>query len=855
MNIENFLEKLEIACAPDNDQNKTTDDTSISYAAIQEICKDKESIFIIIHILENDQNFSAKIIFLTKSILNQLINKIDISIYDNMLLDQFSEAFFHFINKYKDSASIFSQGIIAFAKSPVYESKFVILVEKIAFEVLDTPDKELNDYNFAASTLSSLISYYSKKISDKKIIMDFCDKLKSATLPYFDPEFPEYKIPATIISIYTCLEVYIFEAFEDLSILQTFLNVLSNVENFQITDSFFPFFDKLLNFFIEFIMHCKGNADNRELRCKIIEELSDYLLQILPKFCFFLINLLDKEPNTRFLAGRSFTIMKFFFDKFEKSESYDSEFDGVLKSIISFAQLSDDDFSDFDDNIFNYYNTAFEIEENSRSNARSNSVLLLRLMCQNKDQKYINRTIEVLVQLDLKEENYFLISNIVDLIKDEPTKEIVHQYIISVFDSYQDLSKPIHFSFVNLAANSIPFLTNDESEKMLQLADMYIDELNIEDMKPSQCFIFTIASKIIENFVKKYKDLPPELIIKFMELSGCSFSLSTTKLVDSIFDINPELFETYQNSVIEQSISIIRDIILESNVIFLEQRQYDSISTNIESLIYQTEHPSPNFPGQIIVSCIDDCSVKDTFTSFFSDFSILLSNIIKSKLNGYENAIELAVKLFDKGELMNYHTDIVIPILNFILYDMDSELYLKLLQITLKNIDTHLKTYPPITDDDELPDLIACTTLASRIIQSLNSSLLTSVYDSIIQIITDIRNERNDLASNFIIFEILASLTLINNGAGMNNEIDFWISLCSSGIIQTDYYRLLHFFALKFISETFPDRSADILPVIEILSQNNKDSIGNEAELFMKKYYYLYSFAQYKAPFQKCLSE
>lgn len=847
MKIEEFLTKLEIASAPDCDQCVTEENTSLSYSVIKDIVKDKESIFNIITILENSQNYSEKVIFLTQSILPQVISKMELSFYTVEMLEQFSDFFYSCIDKFKDNASIFPPCIIAFAKAPNFNPKYIEEIEQLALEILSTPNKEIHEYEFAISTLKSLVSFYNiiDDVSYKNI---FFDKVKSVTFPFLDPEFTNYNIPTKILSIYSEFEIYLFDIFtQDFSVLEALLNVLYNVEKLEINELVFNYLRRILKFFNQLFMHCDSNSDHTEQRRIVINEFTQQFLSVLPKVCSFLVYYIEYDPIIRFVAGQIFSLLNRFFNVFRFLESYTSDFDSIFLSIITFSQLSEDDISDFLNNIYNYYNTAFVIEQNSNSNARSNSVILLRSIFEN-DQSRINQIMEALLTMEEKEEIFFLLANVVDLVEDGQVLEAVHNYVISHFDSFQKFPNHTQFSFIFLAAKSIFLFTEEESTKMLPIAMSYLEESKSEEITPINRFYFTMASEIIQNLVVKYNQLPSEMITEFMELSNLSYSTNTANLIKSIFKINPELFESYQNSIIQHSLSVIQDIIL-TNELFLSYKEREFVEMNMETLIYQSKHPNPNFPGNEIFTFFNENFENGHLMDFIPYIVTLMTKIIKNKANNYEEIINLAVKFYDQADV-NYHNETARPILVFLLYDLDIEQSLMLLKISIKNANAHLSSFPNISDDDSIPDVIACTTLISRLAQLIGESLPEEAFESIMQLIADIREQRNDQVSDFIIYEIAASLTFCNRPFPLLDEIDNYIGLCSSGILNTDYYCHLHCLVLNSLMESFPDRSNDISKLIEILNSDRDSLVNNSAKIFMQKYDDLYSFYSYKAPFE-----
>lgn len=848
MKIEEFLAKLEIACAPDCDQCVTEENTSLSYSVIEEIVKDKESIFNIITILENSQDFSERVIFLTQSILPQVISKMELSSYEDEILEQFSDFFYSCIDKFRDNASIYPPCIIAFSKAPNFNPKYIEKLEELALEILSAPDKEIHEYEFAISTLRSLVSFYNN-IDDVSCKNSFFDKVKSVTFPFLNPEFTNYDIPAKILSIYCTFEIYLFDIFtQDFSVLEALLNILCNAEKLVINEFVFDYLRRILKFFNQLFMHCNSNGDYTEQRRSVMNEFTQPFLSVLPKFCTFLIKYIEYDSIIRFIAGLIFSLLNRFFNVFRYLESYDSDFGSVFLSIITFSQLSEDDISDFMNNIYNYYNTAFVIEQNSCSNARSNSVILLRSIFENDDPTRKNQIMEALLTMEEKEEIFFLLANVIDLVEESNILEAFHNYVISHFDTFQKFPKYTQFSFIFLAAKSIFLFTEEESMKMLPIAMSYLEESKSEEITPINRFYFTMASEIIQNFVVKYNELPPEMMTEFMELSSLSFSANTANLIKLILKINPELFESYQNSIIQHSLSVIQEIILKGEL-FLDDKEREFVEINMETLIYQSKHPNPNFPGSEISTFFNENFGNDHLMGFIPYIVTLMTKIIKNKANNYEEIITLAVRFYDQAEI-NYHNETVRPILIFLLYGLDLEQSLMLLNISIKNTNMHLTSYPNISDDDSIPDVIACTTLISRLIQLMGESLPEEAFESIMQLIADIREQRDDQVSDFIIYEMAASFIFSNRPFPLIDEIDNYIKLCSSGILNTDYYCHLHCLVLNSIMESFPDRSNDISKLIEILNSNRDSLITNTAILFMQKYDDLYSFFSYKAPFE-----
>lgn len=847
MNLDEYLQNLSISFA---EEDQTTDNNdSIGYLAKKKILDDKNTIFIIIDILENNQDYPNNVIFLTKTILSLLISKIELMAYTFEMLDQFSEAFLNFIIKFEESASIFSCGITTFARVPDYISNYIEPLEQFAFSKLATPGGKQYDYEFAISTLSNLVQLYHYK-SSEEIEMEFYNRIRTATFPFINTEFTDYWIPANVTSIYKTYDMFSFDIFfQDHSVLDAYLSILSHANELLITDSLYDYFFTILKFFSTLFIHCRDNSDNQSQRHEIMEEYVPKTLQILPEFLMYLIDFSENEPNTNFLAGICFSIMITNFKEFKKLESYDMFFDYLMQSFICFSRLNEDDLFDFKDNIFNYYNTAIVIEENSSSNARSNSVILLNRMCNNEDQKYINRAVEILLQVDQSEEVFFLLSNIIQLINDEEMIDTVHQYIRIIFNDIGNFPINSQISFILLASSSIFLLTDEESEQILEIASSYIDELQQEEITPISRFYFTISTEIASNFIDKYKELPEKLMESIIKLCNNSFSSDTPKLIDTIFEIYPQFYEEYQNHIVLGALEVIHDILTSDIPAFsLGQREDEFVVTNLESLIFQSQNPNPNFPTSEITTSLMDCAQYEFYQEYIPLITQLLSQIIEVKANDYEQAIELSVNFFTDSKLLNYNSEIVSPILLFV-YDLDFERNINLIEITLKNISSHINLYAVISDDDTLKDFIACSTLLSRLIQSLGL-IPQNVYDQIAQLINDIREVRNDIPMNFIIYEILASLTLKSHGSDMQNEIENWIYLCSLGIIKTNYYRKLHFLALSFIAESFPTYANYISPILNGLENDSINSDNKEAQEFFNKFDFLFSYANFEAPFQ-----
>lgn len=857
MKIEEFLVNLKIACSPER-QLETNNKESCAHLAMRMILEDKDTVFIIINILQNTENFTEDIIFLTLSIFRLLVKKINFDIYSFETLDQFSLAFLHFITKFIEHGSIFSQAIVSIAKIANFNYKFILPLEQLAFEELCKYDNRT--YEFAINTIIYLIQFYQYHVSDKNIQKDFYNRIQDSCIPTFSPDFENYHISSKVIAIYKTLDLYSFDLFyQDHKILDIFLFLLQNLENMHINDSTLKYIKNIMKFLTFLIDNCRNKLDNKEGRRNIYNEYILKILQILPQICFYLSKIsLQSNFTVNYLKGQSLFFIINNFASFRKMDLYDSYFDILLNIIGSFSQLCEDDIYDFDNNILNFYNTAFVIEKNCNSNARSNSVILLDLMCKDQNTKYINHAMEVFLQIQPKEEIFFLLSNITQYVSNDQVKEAVHQYISNLLNSFQSFPLYIQFTFIFFAARFIFVLSKEEAEKLLQVASLYIGEAKKDQETPVSCFFFTIASEIIYNFIQQYNCLPNEVIEPFIQIHSLSYSVNAVQAVDLIFEKYPKKFEIYQNYVIAESLKSIEEIISNETEFSLSINDSDVVETNFKSLINQASHPNLNFPTNQICDFCDRLSLLDDFQVFIPQISNLYLQIIQVKANDYGVAAQSAINLFSNSMFFYYDEDIVKPILSYISENLieflNSGVQQSLLETTIKNINNQIDS-SLAHDDQSLKDINACTTLLSRLIQALRDSITPEMISSIYQLIMNLKKFRNDLASHFIIYEILASLTLVGKGQNMQDFIDDWIKLCSTGVIQHDYYRQLHFIALKIISETFPNRSIELLAILNGLESDTLESDDFDTNYFENHFTFLYDYESFKAPFQFLLAD
>ena len=244
------------------------------------------------------------------------------------------------------------------------------------------------------------------------------------------------------------------------------------------------------------------------------------------------------------------------------------------------------------------------------------------------------------------------------------------------------------------------------------------------------------------------------------------------------------------------------------------------LHTRFEFIKSQTSNQFPDFMTNRIVDVFDSILDTEIFQEIFpATIAQICQNLILSNAPGVDRVFAFVVKAIQHQELVCFQYDFSLPILTYIsMYpesfrnNENSQILLRHILGVLHNLVQSIET---ITEAAYWLDYSANFELLSKILEimgkSLPRALIEQIYNEILGIYDDLNTgnlyqslQYNDVIQ-YLLFQIIASLFVFADDFSMDETkfvveiLPNWINLIQRGFIKHNFYRTLHYSALKRI--------------------------------------------------------
>lgn len=641
-----------------------------------------------------------------------------------------------------------------------------------------------------------------------------------------------------------------------------------------------PYSFKYLGSITKFLLslYTKVN-ENEEINQPEIENkkvTTSIILEVIPPFLRILTQMLPS--NISELEDTAINLFDIIIANFNELIELDflTKKEGYFTTLADlcylFSYIDNDTIINYEYNVKKYYLSLYH----PGYSVRHIAIELLNALCQTKNP-IITQYVVGKVISQMNEQSFLILSVIMEAIfYDDSSFQQIRLYVRDVLSNFDTYESRQQYTIIHMISNCLCALDwRNQSQNIFNIIlDLFTPVINANsqnlEITPVHRFQFTMGAILAYKCLYVMNDLPDNLVMLLAQYANQSFSAISYRALELYLSQHQGMLIEVRQMLI---LYCLNDILNapQSDQIEEVNNEIQELHTRFIFIKSQTRNQFPDFMTNSILDVFDSILDTEIFQEIFpATIAQICQNLILSNATGADRVFAYVVKAIQHQELACFQYDFSLPILTYIsMYpesfrnNENSQILLRHIIGVLHNLVQSIET---ITEAAYWLDYSANFELLSKILEimgkSLPRALIEQIYNEILGIYDDLNAgnlyqsfQYNDIIQ-YLLFQIIASLFAFADDFSMDETkfvVDIlpnWINLIQQGLIKHNFYRTLHYSALKRIHTKLINSedmnlinyAAQIIQVVEGL---RLDAYSHDSEVikdFFSKYHCFEAF-------------